>query len=104
MTEMTERAPYQIIWRPIAETDLLNIIDYIAQDSPSSAVAFANELRATTLLLVLHPKLGRKGRPKLPSFLREWVVHPNYIVFYRVHSKKRTIEILRLKHAAQRMP
>ncbi len=104
MTEMSETAPYRIVWRLMAETDLNNIMDFIAKDNPDRAVSFCLELRATTLLLAQNPKLGRSGRPGLPSFLRELVIHPNYIVFYRVLSKDRTVEILRVKHAAQQMP
>lgn len=88
----------------MAEADLDNIMDYIAKDNPDRAAKFGQELRDITLLLAHNPKLGRKGRPKLPSFLHEWVVHPNYIVFYRVLSKIRTVEILRVKHAAQQIP
>lgn len=88
----------------MAETDLDKIIDYIAQDNPSRAVSFGLELSDVTLLLSQNPKLGRAGRPGLPEFLRELVVHPNYIVFYRVLTKARTVEILRVKHAAQKMP
>ena len=51
-----------------------------------------------------HPELGRNGRPGLPEWLRELVVHPNYIVFYRVLAEARTVEILRVKHAAQQTP
>jgi toxin ParE1/3/4 len=31
-------------------------------------------------------------------------VYPNYIVFYRVLAEARTVEILRVKHAAQQTP
>jgi plasmid stabilization system protein ParE len=101
---MTETIPYRIVWRLIAETDFDNIMDYIAKDNPDRALSFGLELSATTLLLAQNPKLGRSGRPGLPNFLRELVVHPNYIVFYRVLSKNRIVEILRVKHAAQQMP
>lgn len=104
MTEMTETRSYRIVLRLMAETDLDNIMDYFAIDNPDRAVSFGLELRATISLLSQNPKLGRSGRPGLPSFLRELVVHPNYIVFYRVLSKERIVEILRVKHAAQQMP
>jgi len=51
-----------------------------------------------------HPKMGRTGRPGLPAFVRELVAHRNYIVFYRVLDDAGTVEILRVKHAAQQMP
>lgn len=68
----------------MAEADLDNIIDYIAQDNPTRAETFGQELRDKTLPLAQHPKMGRTGRPGLPAFVRELVAHPNYIVFYRV--------------------
>jgi toxin ParE1/3/4 len=98
------KTPYRIVWRPIAEADLDSIIDYIAQDNPTKAEAFGQELRDKTLPLAQHPKLGRTGRPGLPAFLRELVAHRNYIVFYRVLDEARTVEILRVKHAAQQTP
>ena len=88
----------------MAETDLNNIIDYIAKDNPARAETFGQELRNKTLPLAQHPKLGRTGRPGLPAFVRELVVHPNYIVFYRVLDEVGSVEILRVKHAAQKMP
>jgi addiction module RelE/StbE family toxin len=98
------KTPYRIIWRPMAEVDLDNIIDYIAQDNPTKAEKFGQALRDKILPLAQHPKLGRTGRPALPVFLRELVVHLNYIVFYRVLDEARTVEILRLKHTAQQLP
>ena len=98
------KTPYRIVWRPIAEADLDSIIDYIAQDNPTKAEAFGQELRDKTLPLAQHPKLGRTGRPGLPAFLRELVAHRNYIVFYRVLDEARTVEILRVKHTAQQVP
>jgi len=98
------KTPYRIVWRPMAEADLDNIIDYIAQDNPTRAETFGQELRDKALPLAQHPKMGRTGRPGLPAFVRELVAHRNYIVFYRVLDDAGTVEILRVKHAAQQMP
>ncbi len=95
---------YRIVWRPTAEADLGNIVDFIAKDSPTRAEEFAQFLRDRTLILAQHPKLGHHGRPGLPDWLRELVVHPNYIIFYRLTAEANTVEILRVKHAAQQMP
>ena len=35
--------------------------------------------------------------------VRELVVHRNYIVFYRVLEESSTVEILRVRHAAQQL-
>ena len=98
------RKPYSVIWRPIAEADLDNIIDSIAQDSPANAKKFGKELRDKTKQLAEFPGSGRLGRPGLPDWLRELVAHKNYIIFYRVLDESRTVEVLRVKHAAQQMP
>ena len=96
--------PYRIEWRPMAREDLRAIVRHIGKDNPTRAKRFGQELRDKTKPLAQHPALGRQGRPGLPDWLREIVVHPNYIVFYRVLAEARTIEILRVKHAAQQTP
>lgn len=96
--------PYKITWRPSAERDLDRIIDFISADSPSTAAEFGRELYERTLSLAAQPKMGRTGRPGLPGYVREWVVHRNYIAFYRVLQESKTVEILRLKHTAQQVP
>lgn len=96
--------PYRIEWRPSAREDLRAIVRHIAKDNPTRAKSFGKELRDKTKPLARHPNLGRKGRPGLPWWLRELLVHPNYIVFYRVQDETRVVEILRVKHTAQQMP
>ena len=90
---------YRLEWKPIAENDLLNIITFIAAESPVSAEHFALDIRARVEGLPAHPELYRVGRQR---GTREMVVHPNYLVVYRI--VKTTIEILRVKHAAQQWP
>lgn len=96
--------PYRIEWRMMAREDLRAIMRHIGKDSPTRAKNFGKELRDKTKPLAQHPELGRQGRPGLPEWLRELVVHPNYIVFYRVLAEARTVQILRVKHAAQQTP
>lgn len=95
---------YRIEWRPQAREDLRGIVRYIGKDSPTKAKAFGKELRDKTKPLAEFPNIGREGRPGLPSWLRELVIHKNYIIFYRVQDTLRTVEILRVKHAAQQIP
>jgi toxin ParE1/3/4 len=98
------KTPYRVVWRPMAEADLDDIIDYIAQDNPNRAEEFGQELRDKALSLAQHPAMGHAGRPGLSAFVRELVAHRNYIVFYRVLDEACIVEILRVKHAAQQMP
>lgn len=88
----------------MARDDLRAVVRYIGKDSPKRAKSFGQELRDKTKTLAQHPELGRQGRPGLPEWLRELVVHPNYIVFYRVLPDARTVQIVRVKHAAQQTP
>ncbi len=93
---------YRIEWRPMARGDLRAIVQYIGKDNPTRARSFGKELRGKTKpLFAQHPDLGRPGR--LPG-VRELVAHPNYIVFYRVLAEARTVQILRVKHAARQVP
>ena len=88
----------------MAREDLHAIARHIGKDNPTRAKSFGKELRDKTQLLAQHPELGRTGRPGLADWLRELVVHPNYIVFYRVLAEARTVQILRVKHVAQQVP
>ncbi len=97
---MTDKI-YRIEWWPMAREDLRAIVQYIGRDNPAHAKRFGKELREKTKPLARHPGLGRPGR--LPG-IRELVAHPNYIVFYRALAEGRTVQILRVKHAAQQMP
>lgn len=96
--------PYRIEWLPRAREDLRAIVAYIGRDNANGARSFGQELRDRTKPLARHPVLGRTGRPGLPHYVRELVVHQNYIIFYRVLAETRTVEILRVKHAAQQAP
>lgn len=95
---------YRIEWRPMAQDDLRAIVRYIGIDNPTRARTFGQEIRDKTRQLALHPELGRAGRPGLPADARELVAHPNNVVFYRVLAETRTVQILRVKHAAQQAP
>jgi toxin ParE1/3/4 len=88
----------------MAREDLSAIVRYIGKDNLMHAKRFSKELRDKTKLLAQHPELGRAGRPGLADWLRELVVHPNYIIFYRVLADARTVQILRVKHAARQVP
>ncbi len=80
------------------------IVRFIGKDNPTRAKSFGQDIRDKTKPLAEHPELGRTGRPGLPADVRELVAHPNYIIFYRVLAEARTVQILRVKHAAQQTP
>ena len=87
-----------IRWLRLAENSLLGIVEFIAEDKPEEAAAalFAGLVRSTVASLATLPHRARAGRV---ATTRELVVHPNYIVVYRVTAE--TVDILRIRHAAQ---
>jgi toxin ParE1/3/4 len=87
------------VWRPTAIADRKSITAYIAQDNPRTAIELGDMLMQKAEQLDQHPTLGRAGRVK---DTRELVAHPNYILIYRIVGK--AVEVLRVKHAAQKWP
>lgn len=89
-----------IKWRPEARSDLLNIVDYIAESNPTAADQLATLIEQKVQKLPDHPKLY-KASTRAPGF-RELVVSENYIVFYSEDSK--LIEIVNVVHARKQYP
>lgn len=86
-------------WKLEAQDDLAEIIDYIEQRNVTAAQdLYATILRAAENLPSM-PYLFRRGRE--PG-TREYVVHPNYILVYRV--SKDVIDVLRVLHSRQQYP
>jgi toxin ParE1/3/4 len=89
----------RVRWRRLAAADLDAIVDYIAQDNAIAAMTLGDTVVRRVAELAEQPKLYRSGRVR---GTREMVVHPNYIVVYRI--KRDEIEIVRVLHAAQQWP
>jgi len=85
-------------WRPEARADLWEILDYIDERNSQAAEALYTEIERATSALPGHPYLCRLGR--VPT-TREIVVHPNYLIIYRVTDR---IEIVSVLHARQEYP
>lgn len=86
-------------WRPLAEEDLLGILEFIGEDDPDAALALVHTIREKVEGLRARPKLYRVGRV---SGTREMVVHHNYVVVYSIDAD--VVEILSVKHARQQWP
>lgn len=82
---------------PRAQTDLVEIWSYIADDNEVNADAFVERLNTALRMLVQQPDAGRR-REDLAAGLRSFPVG-RYIIFY--HSRKTTLEIVRVLHAAR---
>jgi toxin ParE1/3/4 len=88
-----------VIWRPEARQDLHDVMSYIASRNQSAAARLGDALQHTADRLPDHPYVHRPGRV---AGTREAIVHPNYILVYRVAVE--AIEILAVLHARQQYP
>lgn len=85
-------------WRPLARAQLGEILDYIGDRNIVAASELYQNIQAATSAVPQHPYLYRFGQVR---GTREIVVHPNYLVVYRVTDR---IEILTVLHARQQYP
>lgn len=88
-----------LVWTIEAVTDLLDILDYIAERNVEAADHVNGMIQHTANRLPDHPYIHRPGRV---AGTREAVAHPNYIVVYRVAVEE--IEIVAILHARQQYP
>ena len=97
---MAAKALLPLRYLPAAQDDLLAILDWIAQDSPSRAVTFVDRLDERISRLERQPHLGRIPRnPKLRAYGYRVLVVESYLVFYVI--RRRTIEIHRVVHGSR---
>lgn len=89
-----------VFWHPEAELDLLEIVQYIAERSPQAAIELSVLLRDSVIHLSEHPYLFKSSNRVLGC--REIVVHPNYLVFYKVLDA--SVLVVKVAHARQQYP
>ena len=87
----------RVLRKPLARTDLLDIWNYVADDSPAKADRLLDAINKHCQTLARFPRMGRP-RTELGRSLRSFPVG-NYVIFYREVSKG--IEIIRVLHGAQ---
>ena len=88
----------RVAWRPEARAELRAILEYIIECNVAAANDLNEAIEAATTALPDHPLLYRIGR--VPG-TREIVVHPNYLVVYRISD---WIEVVTVLHARQKYP
>ncbi|MBA7666591.1 hypothetical protein ES703_74672 [subsurface metagenome] len=88
----------EIEWSPIAENDLNEIIDYIAQDSLEYALSFYDLVREKVKVLTQFPKIGRKVPELDDPNIRELILR-NYRIVYRIFEEK--VQIIRVLHGSR---
>ena len=88
-----------LVWRAKALADLKAIISYIADRNMAAADRLQAAMENCAERLPQHPYLYRPGRVE---GTREAVVHPNYLLIYRVAGE--AVEIVSVVHARQAYP
>jgi addiction module RelE/StbE family toxin len=88
-----------IEWRPEASASLREILGYISERNLIAAFNLSDEIERATSALPHHPYLYRLGKV---AGTRELVVHPNYVVVYRVTTS--AIEVIDVLHSRQQYP
>nr|WP_231625057.1 type II toxin-antitoxin system RelE/ParE family toxin [Novosphingobium sp. AAP93] len=86
-----------VIITPLAQSDIEAISDYIAQDNPAKARAFARELIDKCQSLSKNPARYPLAE-RLPGNRVRKATHGNYLIFYLVYPDG--VSIARVLHGA----
>jgi len=89
----------ELKWSAKASRDLFEIQRYIERENPLAAQSVRETIESGAELLTFVPYAFRTGRV---AGTREYPVHPNYILVYKVGSAK--VRILRVMHAKRKYP
>lgn len=88
-----------VVWRAQARANLVEIIRFIANESPWAARRMRELIENSILPAAQHPYLYRTG--KVPG-TREIIAHPNYVLVYRVTANH--VEVVAVLHSRQQYP
>jgi len=88
-----------LVWRDSARSDVRSIFTFIAEHDIAAAERLKAAIEDCAERLPEHPFMYRGGRV---AGTREAVVHPNYILLYRVTSD--AVEVVGVFHARQQYP
>lgn len=86
-----------LLFRPLAETDLSDIWDYISADSPERGEKLIRDIYSKLGTIAHNPYIG-KARPEIEQDLRSFPVG-RYIVFY--FPLPEGIDVIRILHGSR---
>ena len=87
-------------WSDEARNDLREVLAYIAERNFAAASGLYERIEQSVSHLPQHPYLYKQSQ-RMPG-TREIVVHPNYVVYYRVTAA--CIDILAVVHSSRDYP
>jgi toxin ParE1/3/4 len=88
-----------IVWRASAVDDFATIVEFIAQRNAVAAENLKLDIHSCIKRVMQFPFMYRAGRV---AGTREAVVHPNYLIIYRVAVE--AVEIIAVVHARRNYP
>lgn len=89
-----------IEWTDEARGDLRDILSFIAERNLFAADSLYERIEQSISHLPQHPYLYKQSQRLVGA--REVVVHPNYVVYYRVTAT--AIEVLAVVHSSRDFP
>ena len=84
-----------IIYNPIFEEEMIQIINYIALDKPNASIKFALELEKLILDIPYFPFKYKPSFYFQDKNIRD-MTYRGYTIIYQVNLDKNTIEILKI--------
>jgi plasmid stabilization system protein ParE len=94
---------WQVIIAPSAQTDLADIVRYVAQHNSDAAARLGFELITSAENLANFPEIGRMVPEFRQPNLRE-IICRSYRIIYRLQRDNQRIEIVRFWHGARGFP
>jgi toxin ParE1/3/4 len=71
-----------LTFSPLAESDLNDILDFIARDKPEAAIRWVDKIRETCAFLAENPEIGER-RPEFKTGQFRSSLVGRYVIFYR---------------------
>lgn len=90
----------RVLWTEPAETDLDELFEYIARDSPIYAEQFTARILEAIVKLADFPRIGRRVPEADSENIRELIVQSRRVI-YAIDDEMDTIYILALVHVRQ---
>ncbi|MGL4607469.1 MAG: type II toxin-antitoxin system RelE/ParE family toxin [Eubacteriaceae bacterium] len=88
---------FEIRYLPRARGDIIEIADYLSEFGIETAQAFLRDLEEKVLRLQEMPYIGEKYMKYRRLIIKD------YLVFYRVNSEMRTVDVYRVLHGKRNL-
>jgi plasmid stabilization system protein ParE len=90
---------------PEASSDLIDIFDFIKQDSPQNADSMIRQLFEAIDSLDRFPHRSRVHlSAKTPSRIVHSMTVAPFLIYYRILEAERAVEVLTIRHGARKQP